>query len=235
MQIATVNILGTDYTVFEETTNKVFHDDGFDGFCRPYSKEILLKDKDSLLKGHNEKYKEERYNEVLRHELIHAFCSESGVSYDNDEALVDWIAKMIPKLNKAFDSVMEQRYYLEHEDDTQGSQYHDLPEIEDILSGNHFKSINIDKANTVIEEKLKERSCDTCKFFSENKNCMANSYNDTSNVWCSLYSENNTYSCDKCTYCKVYGRGDLFCENKDSNNYNKLVHIGDSCNEFEAK
>ena len=48
MSIATVSILGTDYTVYEENTNKVFHDDGFDGFCRPYSKEIIVKSRESI-------------------------------------------------------------------------------------------------------------------------------------------------------------------------------------------
>jgi len=47
--------------------------------------------------------KMKRYREVLRHEITHAFFSESGLDgYCIDETLVDWIAKQFPKLCKIF-------------------------------------------------------------------------------------------------------------------------------------
>jgi hypothetical protein len=43
---------------------------------------------------------------VIRHELVHAFFEESGLTeYKNNELLVDWIAKQFPKLAKAFQQV----------------------------------------------------------------------------------------------------------------------------------
>jgi hypothetical protein len=44
-----------------------------------------------------------RYNEVMRHELVHAFFYESGLcEYSDNEQLVDWIATQYDKLHKAF-------------------------------------------------------------------------------------------------------------------------------------
>lgn len=165
MSIATVSILGTDYTVYEENTNKVFHDDGFDGFCRPYSKEIIVKSRESMLsEGSNYNNKEERYYEVLRHELVHAFCAESGVSYDNDEALVDWIARMLPKMNKAFDSILEQGTAASKEDSDKSI---DIPEMENITN---YKTPNIEKVKQTLEKINKEKySCYKCKHFYTNK------------------------------------------------------------------
>lgn len=47
--------------------------------------------------------KRTRYNEVLRHEVIHAFFNECGLAeYCNDEQLVQWIAVQFPKILKVF-------------------------------------------------------------------------------------------------------------------------------------
>lgn len=45
---------------------------------------------------------------VLRHELVHAFLRESGLStnsWANDEEIVDWIAIQAPKLFKVFNEL----------------------------------------------------------------------------------------------------------------------------------
>lgn len=46
---------------------------------------------------------------VIRHELIHAFIYESGLSNENkwaeNEELVDWIAIQFPKLKKCFEKI----------------------------------------------------------------------------------------------------------------------------------
>ena len=47
-----------------------------------------------------------RFNEVLRHEIIHAFFIESGLEdYNSNEQLVNWIAIQFPKMIKAFEEV----------------------------------------------------------------------------------------------------------------------------------
>ena len=44
-------------------------------------------------------------NNVLRHEIIHAFLYESGLrNYSADETLVDWLAAQFPKMFAAFEN-----------------------------------------------------------------------------------------------------------------------------------
>lgn len=67
----TVNILGTEYTieVDESLDNK-----GLDGLCKGYDKQITLRNVGSMLcDDDSTETKRKRYNEVLRHEIIHAF------------------------------------------------------------------------------------------------------------------------------------------------------------------
>ena len=44
---------------------------------------------------------------VLRHEIIHAFLNESGLRENSEwaynEEMIDWLAIMIPKINKCFE------------------------------------------------------------------------------------------------------------------------------------
>ena len=44
---------------------------------------------------------------VMRHELVHALAEECGVAYGNDESLVDWIAHIIPHVNRAMEELKE--------------------------------------------------------------------------------------------------------------------------------
>ena len=40
-----------------------------------------------------------RFKEIMRHELVHAFLSESGLdNYSSDEVLVQWMAAQLPKM-----------------------------------------------------------------------------------------------------------------------------------------
>ena len=94
-----VNILGTEYTYMEDDLNNP--DLALnDGICFIGDKEIVVRRKE-FMNGATEKSREYRYRHVIRHELIHAFAEESGVSYGDNEKLVDWIAHMIPYINKA--------------------------------------------------------------------------------------------------------------------------------------
>lgn len=106
-----VNILGTEYVVTRNTSAIEGMD--ADGICQPFDKKIIYRDlKDFLGKEDSITAKRVRREEVIRHEVVHAFFAESGLSsYGDDEVLVDWIAKQFPKI----DGVV--RKILQHEED----------------------------------------------------------------------------------------------------------------------
>ena len=97
-----VNVLGTEYVLKED---KSLNDTPADGLCKCYSKEILYRNsKDMLCSDDPQEIKEERWKEVIRHELVHAFFYEAGLdNYGADEILVDWIAKQFPKIAVAIE------------------------------------------------------------------------------------------------------------------------------------
>ena len=96
-----VNILGTEYSIeIDDTLEKT----ELDGLCKEYDKRISIRNAGSMLNDDDSTgVKKIRFDEVLRHEIIHAFFYESGFGdYSGNEQLVDWIAKQFPKLEKAF-------------------------------------------------------------------------------------------------------------------------------------
>lgn len=97
-----MKILGQDYEVIQDESLSEL---GFDGLCLKYSKKIKIRPIENMLDDSDDKSeKRKRYNEVLRHEAIHAFFSESGLDcYSNNEELVDWIANQFPKIYKEFE------------------------------------------------------------------------------------------------------------------------------------
>lgn len=99
-----VNVLGTEYSIEI--------DDGLekpcvDGLCKEYDKQITIRNVCSMLCDDDSiDTKKIRFNEVLRHEIIHAFFIESGLEdYNSNEQLVNWIAIQFPKMIKAFEEV----------------------------------------------------------------------------------------------------------------------------------
>lgn len=102
-----VGVLGTMYSI--EQSNKVddISLDHMDGYCDTSTKTIVIDtfknyegQPDSL--GNLDEYEKK----VIRHELIHAFLFESGLSNNSwakDEEIVDWIACQFPKMLKAFE------------------------------------------------------------------------------------------------------------------------------------
>lgn len=82
-----VNILGTEYTIIQD--NSLLNTD-MDGCCKRYDREIRIRNVEHMLEDTDQiEAKETRYNEVLRHEIIHAFFDESGLSdYSDNEQLV---------------------------------------------------------------------------------------------------------------------------------------------------
>lgn len=96
-----VNVLGTSYTVKRESEVNDPKLKECDGYCDDTLKLCVVADfvPDTMSKGNLEDYK----NKVIRHEIIHAFLFESGLSeMSADETFVDWIAAQFPKLHQAF-------------------------------------------------------------------------------------------------------------------------------------
>ena len=110
-----VNILGTEYTI---ETHKLSEDEfmvknKFVGYCREVEKKIVIADtsEEKYFEGMDEKSQKKYWKTVCRHEIIHAFLNESGLSdssncYDGawakNEEMVDWFAVQSPKIFKVF-------------------------------------------------------------------------------------------------------------------------------------
>lgn len=100
-----VNILGTEYIIrfVPEEEDPELKD--CDGYCDETAKEIVVK---QYKHGEPESKKNLELQEQKnrRHEIIHAFLSESGLAENSEwaqnEEMVDWIAKQGPKLIKAW-------------------------------------------------------------------------------------------------------------------------------------
>lgn len=111
----TINILGTPYSVgmkrYEEVED--FERLSISGYCDGYSKEIVVCDMHTFKGWEKEKENSiaEAQKQTLRHEIVHAFLTESGltdnahiceVSWAKNEELVDWIANQGLKIHKAW-------------------------------------------------------------------------------------------------------------------------------------
>ena len=99
----TVNVLGTDYSVIFASEQEEPRLCGMDGFCDDSVKEIYVDDMSKAAKSPDSKKDLETYRKkVVRHELIHAMLSESGLQSESawamNEEMVDWIAIQGPKL-----------------------------------------------------------------------------------------------------------------------------------------
>ena len=100
-----VTILGTDYEIIKDATIEEYSQlRNCDGFTDFSTKKIVIAkfevDENSIEDlGWYEK-------KVLRHEIVHAFFFESGLSdncdYAKNEELIDWIASQFGKILCAF-------------------------------------------------------------------------------------------------------------------------------------
>ncbi len=97
-----IEILGTVYQFVVE--DEELEQKNLDGVCLCYAKKIQVRPAEKMLGSYDTmEEKQSRYREVVRHELVHAFFFESGLeSYSDDEVLVDWLAKMAPKMAELF-------------------------------------------------------------------------------------------------------------------------------------
>ncbi len=101
MEKKTVNILGTEYTIEDDESLAKTQ---CDGLHEEYTKRISMRNlSDMLTDNDNEETKKRRYDEVARHEVMHAFFIESGLEdYCANEQLVTWFAIQSPKVFKVF-------------------------------------------------------------------------------------------------------------------------------------
>lgn len=113
-----VNVLGTEYaiTVKKYDEEEVFARRSIDGYCDGWTKQIVVCDM-STYKGLEHEPTEtiaSAQKETIRHEIVHAFLSESGLAdssnvfdgaWAKNEELMDWIAIQGPKIWKAWQEV----------------------------------------------------------------------------------------------------------------------------------
>ena len=113
-----VDILGTEYRI---ETHKVSEDsylkeNHLAGYCCEDNKLIVIADmsEEEYFTGMDEVAQKVYYKKTLRHEVIHAFLNESGLSdnasipvfaWAKHEEMVDWIAIQFPKIRKVFAKV----------------------------------------------------------------------------------------------------------------------------------
>lgn len=102
-----MNILGTEYTViYSDEQNHPKLKEKY-GYCDTSTKEIVV-DRMDIVRDDPDglaDYMSFR-RKTARHEIIHAFLHESGLSecsdYALNEELVDWIALQFPKMLQVF-------------------------------------------------------------------------------------------------------------------------------------
>lgn len=115
MENTKINVLGTEYRV---ETHKISEDNYLEknrlaGYCGEESKLIVIADmsEKKYFPCMDEKEQETYRKKTLRHEIMHAFLNESGLSdssnrYDGawakNEEMVDWFAIQSPKIFKVY-------------------------------------------------------------------------------------------------------------------------------------
>jgi hypothetical protein len=102
MEKCKINVLGTDYRIVP----KELKNEDIDGFTDNTAKEIVIRTDNVNNVGDFDFLQKKQ----LRHEIIHAFLSESGLQcnwqhmeqFGHDETTVDWFAIQSPKIFKVF-------------------------------------------------------------------------------------------------------------------------------------
>lgn len=111
-----VDVLGTKYRIeirsYKE--DEYLNKENCDGYCSEYEKLIVIADLKTV-PGNEYDTETESINKqkrILRHELIHAFLNESGLSgcsnvwngsWPKNEEMVDFFAAQIPKIVEAYE------------------------------------------------------------------------------------------------------------------------------------
>lgn len=101
-----LDILGTKYNFIMSNPQKDLNLEDSAGYHNQYKKTIVIDEFYVPSKANGTAEIEIEIKKVKRHEIIHAFFSESGMSeWSDNEDLVDWIAWQFPKMIKAFEKV----------------------------------------------------------------------------------------------------------------------------------
>ena len=95
-----VNVLGTEYTIVQKTVKEDPALKKYDGMIDYSIKQIVIAE---FTRGEFSLHDIEAYEQkCIRHELVHAFLYESGLSVNSDwagnEEMIDWIAIQIYKM-----------------------------------------------------------------------------------------------------------------------------------------
>ena len=111
----TVNVLGTEYRieVHKISEDAYMKDNRLSGYCSEDGKLIVIADmtEKEYFPDLNEAEQNHYRKKTLRHELVHAFLNESGLSdnastpagaWAKHEEMVDWIAIQFPKMLQTF-------------------------------------------------------------------------------------------------------------------------------------
>ncbi len=100
----TVNILGTEYSIYYKSPSEDKTLGEYDGYCDKSSHKIVVTTENGDLEDFSQYQKQ-----CLRHEIIHAFMYESGLGQNwehkpmgQEETTVEWIAVQFSKMLEAF-------------------------------------------------------------------------------------------------------------------------------------
>ena len=93
-QIASINILGKDYTIMEQNEFDDARLARTNGYCDWSEQKIVIDEnlskRDNAMRIGNVEMCREK---IIRHEIMHAFFMASGLTqYSQDETLVEWFA-----------------------------------------------------------------------------------------------------------------------------------------------
>ena len=100
------SILGVEYTVIVGSRKEVPVEPEFDGLCYTYDKIIyIVTDKGDVQTPEGEY---ETLDEVLYHEVAHAFIFESGYTANSDEeSLVVWLSRYTRRINNCVLEILD--------------------------------------------------------------------------------------------------------------------------------
>jgi hypothetical protein len=117
-KLQTVDILGTEYEIIikKYKEEEAFQRGCIKGFCDSYKKQIIVCDPATFEGWENEDAKVivMEQNETIRHEIIHAFLNESGLSaasghcdagWADNEEMIDWFTLQFPKIAKVMTDI----------------------------------------------------------------------------------------------------------------------------------
>ena len=113
-----IDILGTEYRIeiHKVSEDSYMKEKGLAGYCEEENKLIVVADmsEEKYFVGMDEKAQETYRKKTLRHEIVHAFLNESGLSDSSNrfdgawavnEEMVDWLAIQAPKIFSTFNKM----------------------------------------------------------------------------------------------------------------------------------